>query len=306
MPEGDTIRRLADDVRRRFMEQTVQSSIFRHPRYANADLSGRQLIDVDARGKNLLMRFDDGRTVHIHLKLQGKVVFGKPTRGAEWRQRIDLNFERGRMVGIDLPMLNLLKTRDEHQIIGHLGPDLCGDYDHELAVQRIATWPDWPIAQAMLDQRLVAGFGNIYAVETPFIVGLSPFTPVGKIDRLSELIAIGAALIRTNARFGPQNTVGRRLDTSLHWVLNRNIRVCRVCRGAVKRYTDRDTPWQRRSAACVSCQRPENESVDLDRAASLLSLHPCRRLVDLKTGTLTAAVNTPVETKPQRRTQNYW
>lgn len=306
MPEGDTIRRLADDVRRRFIDQTVQSCLFRHPRYATTDLSGQRLVDTDACGKNLLMRFDSGRTLHIHLKLQGKVVFGRATRGAEWRQRIDLHFERGRMVGIDLPVLNLLKSRDEHQVIGHLGPDLCGRYNHQRAVERLASVPDQPIAQAMLDQRLVAGFGNIYAVETPFIVGLSPFTPVGQIDRLSEMIAVGAALIRTNARLGPQNTVGRKLDTSLHWVLNRNTRVCKVCRQAVQRYADRETPWQRRSARCCECQRLEHQSVDLDRAAKLLSLHPCRRLVDLKSGTLTTDVDQPVETLPERKSYHRW
>ena len=105
-------------------------------------------------------------------------------------------------------------TADEERIVGHLGPDLCGAEPPDLdeVTARLQREPDVPLAGALLDQRNVAGFGNLYAIELPFIVGVSPNQPVGSVDGLGGLVAFGTALIRTNAARGPQNTTGRRLN----------------------------------------------------------------------------------------------
>ncbi len=86
MPEGDTIRCLSDSTRRRYLNQTLVRSEFRHSRYATTDLSGHRLIDTDARGKNLLLRFDSEITIHLHLKLQGTVRYGRDNRTPIWRR----------------------------------------------------------------------------------------------------------------------------------------------------------------------------------------------------------------------------
>ena len=89
--------------------------------------------------------------------------------------------------------------------------------------------PMQPLGGALLDQRNVAGFGNVYAVELPFIVGVSPHQPIGTVDGLLGLLGLGAAVIRTNAERGPQNTTGRRLHAADHWIYARRGRPCPLC-----------------------------------------------------------------------------
>jgi len=101
---------------------------------------------------------------------------------------------------------------------------MCGRYRHDEGVQRLVTNGRLSVGAALLDQRIVCGLGNIYAVEAPFCVGISPLTTVRGLDRPDTLLAIAVALIRANARLGPQNTTGRRRSESDHWVLNSHIR----------------------------------------------------------------------------------
>ena len=97
--------------------------------------------------------------------------------------------EDGRLTGLDVPMLGVVPTADEDRIVGHLGPDLCGPVPPDLdeVTDRLRREPDEPLAAALLDQRNVAGFGNLYAVELPFIVGVSPNQPVGGVGALEAL-----------------------------------------------------------------------------------------------------------------------
>lgn len=297
MPEGDTIRRLADSVSRRFAGQQVKSSLFRHPRLATVDLSGTQLIHADAYGKHLLMRFSNGFTVHVHLKMSGSIYFRFPRNVSSSRRKFEIEFASGWVTGIDIPILEMLRTKDELRVIGHLGPDICGHYDHGEGVRRLSQAGSIPLTQALLDQSIVAGFGNIYAVETPFVVGINPYTTIDKLDGVSGLLGIAVGLIRANARFGPQNTTGKGMRRTNHWVLSSRIFRCKVCGSRLKRVAAADSPWKRRHAWCVQCQ-PEGASVvDLQRAARLLALHPCRQIVNLPAGTLVADVSKPVHTQ---------
>jgi endonuclease-8 len=294
VPEGDTLRRLATRIAERFGGERIVSSTFRHPSLALLDLSGRSLESVDATGKHLFCRFDDGRSLHLHLLMQGRVRFNRQPSVPEWRRRFEIEFESGWLVGVDVPLIHLVATNQEGQVVGHLGPDLCGSYDNAVAVARLESVPGMHLGAALLDQRVVAGFGNIYAVETPFICGVNPFTVVGEVDGLPQLLSIGAALIRTNARLGPQNTTGRRLQRTQHWVLSSGIRNCQVCGERVQRRSGEETPWRRRTVWCPACQHGEHRSVDLVRARKLLALHPARRMLDLDTGLLTADTSEPV------------
>ncbi len=238
MPEGDTIRRLADRIQARFAGQRCERCVTRDPRLVGVDLAGATLVAADARGKHLLLRFDDGRTVHSHLRMDGSWDVGRASSVAEWRRRIELWFADGRLTGIDLPVLGVLPTSQEDRIVGRLGPDLCAPQPPDLGeiVDRFGEQPDALLAAAMLDQQIVAGFGNVYAVEVPFIVGVSPSQPVGTIDGLDHLVAVGAALIRTITRLGgPRNTTGRSLRAPNHWVYGRRGRPCPLCGTADRR-----------------------------------------------------------------------
>jgi endonuclease-8 len=285
MPEGDTIRRLADDIDRRFVGAAVVASTFRHPRLATLDLAGRRLVGTAAHGKHLFVRFDDGTSLHVHLLMQGRVRFGRVDGIPDWRRRFELVLRGGNgrrsMVGVDIPLLHHLPTDDESAFVGHLGPDVCapGGVDLDVATSRLADLGDAELGRALLDQRAVAGFGNIYAVEVPFVCGVSPLTPVAHIDGLDDLVAIGVALIRTNAERGPQNTTGRRLATDDHWVLPGGVRRCPVCGEGLHRRSGAESPWRRRTAWCPHCQPDDDVTVDGERARRLLALHPALRCV---------------------------
>jgi len=281
MPEGDTLRRLATKITDRFAGGTVERSVMRDPRIATVDLRGRTLVEADAYGKHLFVRFDDGRSLHAHLLMTGSFEVGRPSRESEWRRRVELWFGDGRLTGVAVPLLGILATGDEHTITDRLGPDLCatsGPPDLGEIVDRLRREPAAPLTGALLDQRNVAGFGNVYVNDVPFIAGVSPTQPVGTIGGLESLVALGIALIRVNAARGPQNTTGRQLHTDQRWVHGVGRRPCPVC-GIRLGYRDGDqTPWQRSITWCPSCQ-PEIDAaaVDLVRVRRLVALHPAMK-----------------------------
>ena len=94
-----------------------------------------------------------------------------------------IEFEDGEaLTGFRLPVLELLPTAEENSVIGYLGPDLLGDFDMEEALRRFAQQPDRPIIQALLDQRNVAGMGNLWVVETCFFRGAYPWRSVSSVE----------------------------------------------------------------------------------------------------------------------------
>ena len=280
MPEGDTIRRLADRITARFAGQRCLRCETRDPRLVGVDLAGAILLGATSFGKHLLIRFDDARTLHAHLLMTGSWRVGPVAAEPAWRRRVELWFEDGRLTGVDVPILDIVRTDAEDAVIGHLGPDLCGVDPPDLGeiTQRIERSAGAPLAAALLDQRNVAGFGNLYAVELPFIVGVSPKQTIGTIEGLDALIAIGAALIRTNAARGPQNTTGRRLAVADHWVYSKRGRPCPICATRLEGLAERDSPWRRVATWCPACQLLEpRRIVDVARARRLLALHPAGR-----------------------------
>lgn len=293
MPEGDTIRRLADRISERLAGAIVTDAVFRHPRLAAADLVGAQLVSAEAVGKHLLVRWTGPealapRTLHVHLRMDGRVRFDRATGAPAWHRHFELTFDNGQVLtGTELPIVGILPTSREHLVVDHLGPDLCSDYDHAVGAARLAQVGDVPLAGALLDQRVVAGFGNVFAIEVPFICGLSPHQPMDSIDDPHRLLAIGAALIRWNADRSGRNTTGRNLPRGDNWISSSRQRRCPLCGDLVVRQPDRDVPWGRRTAWCPSCQPlAERGAVDVERVADLLRLHPARRAIDLETGDL--------------------
>jgi len=280
MPEGDTIRRLAEKINRRFSGQRCTRCITRDPRLVGVDFEGCRFVGADAVGKHLLVRFDDGRTLHAHLRMTGSFVVGPAAAEPEWRRRVELWLEDGRLTGLDVPVLGVVATRREDAVIGHLGPDLCAAEppDPDEIVARLTDRPDEPLAGALLDQRNVAGFGNLYAVELPFIVGVAPHQPVGSIDGLGALVGLGTAVIRVNAARGPQNTTGRRMQLDDHFVYGRRRRPCPICATPLAGWDERASPWRRVSVWCPTCQElTATRAVDVTRGRRLLALHPAAR-----------------------------
>lgn len=280
MPEGDTIRRLAARISDRFVGQRCTRSFARDPRITHLDLTGTTLTEVDAVGKWWLLRFDDGRTVYGHLRMDGRFDLGRRSKVPEWQRRLELEMENGWITAIDMPDIGVVATTAEETVVGHLGPDLCTVEapDVGIVVDRLRTNAERPLAGALLDQRNVAGFGNVYAVEVPFIAGVSPHQPVDAIEGLDSLVAAGAALIRENMGRSHRNTTGRRLHTGDLWIYGRRGRPCPWCSTKLEGASERDVAWGRVSVWCPSCQPLEpRRVVDVARIERSLILHPARK-----------------------------
>lgn len=280
MAEGDSIRRLADRINARLAGQKVLTCVTRDPRLVGVDLTDAVLVAADAVGKHLLIRFDDGRTLHAHLRMDGSFVVGRRADAEPFRRRLELTFAGGMLTAVDVPVLKVVATAAESHVVGHLGPDVCAAEppDVDDVTERLVRDADVPIAAALLDQRNVAGFGNVFAVEVPFIAGVSPNQPAGTIAGLVDFVDLAVALIRHSMHSGTRNTTGRRLATPDHWVYAKRGRPCPLCGTRLDGWSDRDSPWRRVSVWCPDCQPlADHRDVDTARIARLLALHPARR-----------------------------
>src|SRR5207247_9973722 len=124
--------------------------------FATADLGGKVVRGVAARGKHLLVRTDAGVTLHTHFKMEGAWHLYRPGerwRGPGWQVRAVLRTRGWVAVGFRLGVCELLPTADERQVVGHLGPDVLGtDWDPAEAAGRLRADPARAIGSALLDQ----------------------------------------------------------------------------------------------------------------------------------------------------------
>ncbi|QWQ40756.1 DNA glycosylase [Streptomyces sp. YPW6] len=205
MPEGDTVLQTATRLHAALAGQVLTRSDLRVPRFATADLTGRTVLDVTARGKHLLTRIEGGLALHSHLRMDGAWRVFAPDerwRGGPGHQiRAILGNAGHTAVGYRLPVLELLHTAEEDRAVGHLGPDLLGpDWDPGLALDRLLTAPDRPLGEALLDQRNLAGIGNVYKCELCFLARVTPWLPVGALPDgvLPRLVTLAERLLHAN------------------------------------------------------------------------------------------------------------
>ncbi|GAA1920495.1 hypothetical protein GCM10009815_13950 [Nocardioides marmoribigeumensis] len=169
VPEGDSVHLLAERLRRHLDGRTVVRSDLRVPRHATVDLAGRVVLEHATHGKHLLTRLGGGLTLHTHLRMDGSWTVTGPGRRLPRRLwddvRVVLEVDSGETAhGLLLPVVDVLPTRDEATVVGHLGPDpLRPDWDEAEAVRRLSADPTVPVARALLDQTKVAGWGNLWA-----------------------------------------------------------------------------------------------------------------------------------------------
>ncbi|GAA4591692.1 endonuclease-8 [Actinoplanes octamycinicus] len=271
MPEGDTVWNTARVVERALLGEVLTGSDFRVPQLATTDLTGWTVAESASRGKHLLLRLTRGAggaverlTLHSHLRMDGAWRVYRP--GERWTGRpahlirVVLRTARAVAVGYHLHDLTLIPTEREDQLVGHLGPDLLGaDWDPAEATRRIAAHPDVTIAEALLDQRNLAGVGNLYKAETLFLRGLWPWTRVADVPDLTGTVELAQRLVASNRGRWTQTTTGslRRGETS--YVYGRRGQPCRRCRTPVRKVErdptraraeveDRITYW------CPRCQ----------------------------------------------------
>jgi endonuclease VIII len=263
MPEGDSIHRLALRLRPLLVGRKVTA--FEAHTIADADAAtvvGHGVVDVEARGKNLLVRFDDGRALHIHLRMLGRLFVERPRsrfyRPITSRPQLRLAVEGTAIVGRRIPVLRLLKEGGEARApdLTRLGPDLLAEeIDVAAAVRRLREEAKRPIGEALLLQRVVAGIGNIYKSETLFLEGVSPLAKVASLsdEVLTKLVLRARDLLRKNLGPGPRATRST-LAGSPYWVYGRRGKACFRCGRAIT-MTRQGAPPGRSTYHCPSCQR---------------------------------------------------
>jgi endonuclease-8 len=251
MPEGDSIFRAARTLARALEGRTVTQF---ETAYAQLDrfddqqaIAGRTVEKVEALGKHLLMRFSGGLTLRTHMRMNGSWHIYRP--GERWQRprrnmRVLIGTEAFVAVAFDVPVAEFLDDRAlaRSPELQRLGPDLLGvDFDPAAALARLRARGQLPIHQALLDQTVVAGIGNVYRSELLFLTGLHPDTPVGGIaeEKLAELVALARRLLQANVATGSdaaittysglRRTTGRSDESERLWVYSRRGKPCRKC-----------------------------------------------------------------------------
>jgi endonuclease-8 len=253
MPEGDTVYRAATDLREALAGRVLTRSDFRVPRFATADLSGQAVTEVVPRGKHLLIRTDAGLTTHTHLKMEGRWRIRPAAERVpeSYRIRLVLANRGWQAAGYDLGIVELLPTAQEEQVTGHLGPDLLGpDWNPDEAARRLGADPDRSAGEALLDQRNLAGIGNVYKSEILFLRGIRPWRPVGKIRDVDRLVDLAHRMLEANKDRVQRVTTGVDRRGQQVWVYGRGGQPCRRCGTRIRQSElgDRVTYW------CPSCQ----------------------------------------------------
>lgn len=251
MPEGDTVWHTAAVLREHLVGGALTRCDVRVPRFATVDLTGDVVDEVVSRGKHLFIRV--GRaSIHSHLKMEGSWRVGTRPVRVDHRARIVLETGTVRAVGVDLGVLEILDRDRDGEAVAHLGPDLLGeDWDAARAAANLTADPHQPIAEALLDQRLLAGIGNVYCNELCFVSGHLPTAPVSAIADPRRLVSRAREMLWLNRLRWNRCTTGDTRNGRQLWVYGRAGQPCRRCATPI---TVDDTK-ERVAYWCPSCQR---------------------------------------------------
>ncbi|KUI48440.1 DNA glycosylase [Mycobacterium sp. GA-1199] len=256
MPEGDTVYRTATKLREALVGKQLTRCDVRVPKFATVDLTGCVVDEVISRGKHLFIRAGDA-SIHSHLKMEGAwLIGGQIRRVPEYKIRILLHTSDSRAAGVDLGVLEILRRDHDMEAVAHLGPDLLGD-DWEPAVARanLVEDPQRPLAEALLDQRVMAGVGNVYANELCFVTGYLPITPVGSVKDPLRMVQRARDMLWLNRSRVNRTTTGDTRGGRDLWVYGRRGRPCRRCGTPIESDSPRPgSPGDRVSYWCPVCQ----------------------------------------------------
>ena len=262
MPEGDAVWRTARRLHAALAGRLLEGSDLRVPALATADLSGRRTVEVVPRGKHLLHRVEGDLTLHSHLRMEGSWHVHQVARRHALAARHTVRallWTTGRVaVGDSLGMLDLVRTSEEHRVIGHLGPDLLDPgYDAALALANVLADPGRTVTEAFLDQRNVAGMGTIFTAEPLFVHGINPWTPVGEVGQEKVVSVLGTArrMLVSSCRAGRTTITGRAdVNADDAWVHGRVGLPCKRCGTTVRLAPIGRQPQERVMFYCPTCQ----------------------------------------------------
>lgn len=276
MPEGDSIFRAARSLHRVLAghEVTRFETAYAHLDRVNVDtpLVGRTIERCESRGKHILMFFSGGLILRSHMRMSGSWHLYR--HGEKWRRgpqamRVRIDTADWVAVAFNMPVAEFVtpKQLESSDPVSQLGPDLLGaSFDRDEAIRRIIAGGARPIALTLLDQRIVAGIGNIYKSEVLFLSGVHPDTPSSAVppSTLQQMLDIARRLLRDNVADGTPGSIQtyRNLrqwnpasgpDDSV-WVYGRRGKPCRKCGTPIEMrkmgLDARSTYW------CPNCQPP--------------------------------------------------
>lgn len=258
MPEGDTIHRAARTLRAALIDQqivAVQSTV---SAVARGHLDGQIIERVEARGKNLLMHFDDGRVLYTHMKMTGSWhVYRDRDR---WRKppkwaKVILHTEKLMAVCFNAPVVELLSplAMKRHRFLSALGPDLLDEsFDWAQVAGRLKGHGHAPLGEVLLMQQIACGIGNVYKSETLFLCKQDPFARLETlgVDEVQAIYMRARVLMMQNMGGGMRDT--RRRDGGRYWVYGRSGELCRKCGTRVQ--MRRQGANGRSTYYCSTCQ----------------------------------------------------
>ncbi len=257
MPEGDTVYRTATNLNEAIGGARLTRCDIRVPKFATVDLSGELVHDVTSRGKHVLMHIGE-YTIHSHLKMEGSWHLYR--HGTRWRRpahsaRVVLETTDWVAVGFSLGTLEVIETDDEESVVGYLGPDILGpDWNADVALANLTADPLRPVGLALLDQRVLAGLGNVYRNELCFLRGVLPTRPVGEVNDPERLIDLAHRLIHANKDRVERTTTGV-LRGPTDWVYGRAGKPCLRCGTRIEEGQLGETELQLREIFwCPTCQ----------------------------------------------------
>jgi endonuclease-8 len=254
MPEGDTIFRAARTLNWALAGRTVIrfDSVFSQLTRVDdtVPIRGRTIERVDARGKHLLIWFSGDLVLRTHMRMHGSWHIYRP--GERWQRphadmRIVIGTNGYEAVAFSVPVAELTSAHGLERAapVRDLGPDiLASQFDAAEAMRRIEAMPGAEIGDALLDQRVVAGIGNIFKSESLFAARVNPFARVGELSRadVERIVEAARRLMRVSAAQRPARSA----------VYGRAGRLCRRCGTVISRRTQgehaRVTYW------CARCQ----------------------------------------------------
>jgi endonuclease VIII len=273
MPEGDTIFRAARTLHRALAGRQVirfESVLPALTRiHEDAPLTGRTIESVSAAGKHVLMRFSGNLVLRTHMRMNGSWHIYRA--GERWRRprrdmRIVIATDAFEAVGFNVPIAEFLQdaTIARQDDLRLMGPDLLGEaFDTAEALRRLRGRAVTPIADALLNQRVVAGIGNVYKSEVLFICRVSPFAPVRALDDATlgtiletarkhlcaNVIDASAAIVTYR---GYRRTTGRSDPGANLYVYGRARKPCRRCGASIR--VQAQGPDARLTYWCPTCQ----------------------------------------------------
>jgi endonuclease-8 len=273
MPEGDTVYRAARTLNAALAGQVIKRFETGLAQLAQVDrehpIAGRTVERVTAIGKHLLMMLSADLVLRTHMRMNGSWHIYRP--GERWQQprqamRIAIETADWVAVAFNVYAAEFVHSDalDRHRPVATLGPDLLGDFNRDEALTRVHAQGTRPIHEVLLDQRVMAGIGNVYKSEILFLSRIHPDTPSSALsdDDWTGVMDLARRLLKANVAesSGPgietyrglRRTTGRMRPEERLWVYSRGGRPCRKCATAISSRKDGDgarvTYW------CSRCQ----------------------------------------------------